>query len=365
MQRFLDKTGTKFWEIERTGATVTRRNGKVGNAGRTQTRTFANAVLARWHYKNFVGFKTWTEKYTLERGEAPRPIDEFPADDDARLVHADALHARGDPLGELIALQHAWHIARDDGRKAELGRAIDELITAHAEAWFGDLVAARELFYFGWHLGRLRRVRLGPEDEPTQWLQTIWHDVLPEVPACYILGTLLHALFELPIASALESLTLSTVGTSDYQHTMITIVDHAPPTLRVLEIKSKGRAQAEAHLATMRFAALDEFSCDLNLSSSALSYVATASWPTLRHLSFGVAHAAAIDELAPLFAATNVPALRELEIRAPSALVCRLLLDAPLLAQLEVLTIRTNANIPPSIKTALLERAPYTRFARY
>jgi uncharacterized protein (TIGR02996 family) len=363
--RYLDPSGTKFWEIERTRATITRRAGRLGQKGRVQTRTFANPMLARWNYGNFVGHKTWTEKYRLDGPDLPAPVDELPADDDARLVHADALQARGDPLGELIALQHAWRAERDEATKATVGRAIDELFTRNADAWFGDLACARALFYFGWYLGRLRRVRLGPDSDPAPWLRAIWHDVLPEVPACYVLGTLLEALFELPIARQLETLTVGSVGTVDYQHTMLAITNHAPPTLRKLELHPHAPIQADAMLAPLNVPGLVELSCELSLCAAALAQLADASWPNLRRLDFAIAASASteVHVLGPLLAATNAPALKRvaIDVGAPGPL-CRALAAAPLTGQLEELAIRHRLELDPGIRAALVERAPFVTF---
>jgi uncharacterized protein (TIGR02996 family) len=65
-----------------------------------------------------------------------REVHARPDADDARLVLADALLARGDPRGELIALQ----LARgDDDRQRDRS---EQLLRAHAGRWLGELRAA-------------------------------------------------------------------------------------------------------------------------------------------------------------------------------------------------------------------------------
>lgn len=56
-----------------------------------------------------------------------------PDDDGPRLVYADALLERGDPRGELIALQCRGELDRDQKRREK------ELLEVHGKAWLGDL----------------------------------------------------------------------------------------------------------------------------------------------------------------------------------------------------------------------------------
>jgi uncharacterized protein (TIGR02996 family) len=56
-----------------------------------------------------------------------------PADDGPRLVYADALLERGDPRGELIALQCRGELDREQRKREK------ELLEAHGKAWLGDL----------------------------------------------------------------------------------------------------------------------------------------------------------------------------------------------------------------------------------
>ena len=56
-----------------------------------------------------------------------------PEDDGLRLVYADALLERGDPRGELIALQCRGELDRDQRRREK------ELLEVHGKAWLGDL----------------------------------------------------------------------------------------------------------------------------------------------------------------------------------------------------------------------------------
>ena len=349
MGKYLDPTGTKLWEIQRDGATIVQRSGKVGTKGRATRKTYANALVARFEYANLVDHKTQTENY---RGLEPRRApDDFPFDDDARLVHADVLQQRGDPLGELIVQQHR-------------GLDTSDLVEQHAARWFGDLVDLRDCFDFEWRLGRLHAAMLVRDLHFVE-------DALDDIPKRFMLGIVLAALFDLEIARSLDELVVGSVGTTDYEHTMTTIVESASPTLRRLEIDPERRPRPEGFLAPMQFAALEEFACDLNLSTSALEHVANAQWPKLRRLAFSIAGSDDEDvptepslvELAPLLAGKGVPALRELEIWTPApAALCRTLLAAPIVPQLEELVIKSRRVCEPSAIAALEAKNPNARY---
>ena len=325
MARYLDPTGTKFWEIERDGATIVRRAGKLGTKGRTQTRTFENPLLARWHYGNFVGYKTHTERYTFDGVAAPaEPV----RDDDEWLVHADVLQASGDPLGELIALRNALEQANGELARTKLRAAIVEHELRHPAAVYGDAAAAIDLFELAWRRGRIQRARLAADRANQARWYTALAKLLPQVPACYQQGTILKALFDCPLARAVEELAIGSVGTFDYQYTMLSIVEHAPPTLQVLAIGDHDRR--EIALAPMRFPALVSFSCTWTLGQAALFDVTTAQCPQLRRLAIRV---------------------------ADSELACRMLLDTKLLDQLTSLVI-TNWR-PTGLESQLRTRAPF------
>ncbi|HLL22455.1 MAG TPA: TIGR02996 domain-containing protein, partial [Kofleriaceae bacterium] len=72
-------------------------------------------------------------------GPLVRAIAADPDDDEQRLVLADALMQRGDPRGELIALQCA--IARAEPAPDELTSRVDALLAAHGAAWTAELRA--------------------------------------------------------------------------------------------------------------------------------------------------------------------------------------------------------------------------------
>lgn len=75
---------------------------------------------------------------TVELAALERDVYANPDDDEPRAVLADLLQARGDPRGELIALQ----LAVAAGRASDDGDArIEALVRDHGRAWLGPLAA--------------------------------------------------------------------------------------------------------------------------------------------------------------------------------------------------------------------------------
>jgi uncharacterized protein (TIGR02996 family) len=98
------------------------------------------------------------------RGERDAELEQVlvrsPDDTETYLVYGDWLQARGDPRGELIALQHRRSERPDD---PALERAERHLIEQHADLLLGDLALHREALELEWHLGFLRSARIaGP-----------------------------------------------------------------------------------------------------------------------------------------------------------------------------------------------------------
>jgi uncharacterized protein (TIGR02996 family) len=83
-------------------------------------------------------------------------IHEHPDDDELRLVYADALTDRGDPRGELIAIQ--CRLARGAG-DAALRRREKQLLDAHGKTWLGAL-APLIMSGFGFERGFLASCRV-------------------------------------------------------------------------------------------------------------------------------------------------------------------------------------------------------------
>ena len=88
----------------------------------------------------------------------------FATDDrDAYLVYGDWLSEKGDPRGELIAVQSKLE---DDPQDPALREREKAIIAANKEAWLGDLAKLDKPVDFGvkWRRGFIDSVRIGPVD---------------------------------------------------------------------------------------------------------------------------------------------------------------------------------------------------------
>ena len=67
-------------------------------------------------------------------------VHESPEEDEPRLVYADALMQRGEPLGEFIALQISVYRRAGDGKQRRAWRArAEELLAANVRRWLGPI----------------------------------------------------------------------------------------------------------------------------------------------------------------------------------------------------------------------------------
>jgi uncharacterized protein (TIGR02996 family) len=145
---YSDAKSHKFWNIDLQGDKLTVTYGRVGSAGQTQTKTFADEARARKEHDKLV--KEKLAKGYQETAPAPAPsatqlaleraLVEAPDDLAAHSAYADYLSERGDPRGELIQAQLALE---DEGRSAAERKKLQEqekkLLQAHARDWLGDL----------------------------------------------------------------------------------------------------------------------------------------------------------------------------------------------------------------------------------
>jgi uncharacterized protein (TIGR02996 family) len=140
-----------------------------------------------------------------------------PDDVDAHLVYADWLQARGEPLGELIMLHHAF---LDRPESHELAVAEGQLLRRHWQRLLGALGdpggVERE-----WRLGFIRRACVYAHDA-----------VVREPPPVQLVTTLLA----LDTALLLEELDVQRADGLDLQPTIDAIVDARPPVLRRLRL---------------------------------------------------------------------------------------------------------------------------------
>jgi uncharacterized protein (TIGR02996 family) len=131
--------------------------------------------------------------------ELEAAIIEDPDDIGGYLVYADWLQARGDPRGELIALQHALGSAIDENTRTSLAQAERELREIHAPRLLGELAAFAEGVRLTWRFGFVDEARLALN----------WPDG-PVRP--FDLESALRALLLLPAARLLRVLAFGLVG---------------------------------------------------------------------------------------------------------------------------------------------------------
>jgi predicted DNA-binding WGR domain protein len=55
---FVEGSSAKFWEVSRSGKSVTVRYGRIGANGQTQTKTLADAAAATKHAEKLIKEKT-------------------------------------------------------------------------------------------------------------------------------------------------------------------------------------------------------------------------------------------------------------------------------------------------------------------
>ena len=122
---------------------------------------------------------------------SPRdPLDLVRADPDdegAYLICSDALQERGDPRGELIALQFR---RKDDPDDPRIRSAEAQLIQTHRRAFLGPVADHLATFAFHWHRGFINELRvLCPARGRSDGLESILPAML-EHPSCAVLRSL-------------------------------------------------------------------------------------------------------------------------------------------------------------------------------
>ena len=131
---FVEGGSSKFWEVKVEESEQTIRFGKIGTAGQEKVKEFDGAGEAKADTKKLIGEKTG--KGYVEVGGKPKPegnpqleaaIERDLDNPQPYLVYADWLQGKGDPLGELIVLQH------QNSPAAKL------LLKKHAETFLGPL----------------------------------------------------------------------------------------------------------------------------------------------------------------------------------------------------------------------------------
>ncbi len=286
-------------------------------------------------------------------------------DRDAYLVYADWLQSRGDPRGELIAVQVKLAQAAGD---AALRARETELLAAHRAAWLGDL-AALEANDFGatWRNGFLRSIRLGPSNDSYGTSDASFPDAIA-------------ALARLEGTQLVDELVIGAMSNDDYptswEDCVAAIAEHGvPENLRRLAFDRGGywdissTELGDLSPAYPRLARLRELEIELGamelgaivlpalrslriitggLRSENLASFRTAVWPELETLALCIGGSnndygctVELDDLAWIFAGENLPRVRHLGLANSSLAdqIARLLAGSKILGQLETLDL--------------------------
>lgn len=385
MPRYED--GKRFWHVTMTGSTVTVTMGKLGQKGRTVVKRLASPGAALSYHDEIVLAKVRAGYAIALRPEpetAPviddpdERIDalearlaEEPGDSEAWMVYGDLLQRRGDPRGELVALQAAAEAER-------LGRS-----TPQARVRGPAQVAM--LKYFGQHvptlLGPLAKYvkdTRDPAAPPFVWRKgMIRRAVLASGDGD--IATILRELFAHPSGRMVSELALHVEHRAQTLETLDVITGDAPAALVELDLFARAdlgdlastwkrlqrlqRLYVTARsfeLGDLRLPALQRARfLGLALSPSCMDSIAVAPWPVLERLELrlGTRHgteSAAFEHVKPLLVRKDMPALTHLKIRgAPFAgAICRSIANSPLAGQLVVLDL-SHGSITPADAKAL------------
>lgn len=286
-------------------------------------------------------------------------IEHSPDDPAPYLVLADQLQSKGDPRGELIALQHAGAGKSAAGAKARA--AANKLLAKHADVFLGPLAAYPEgkwMMGFGvsWRFGFIEKAEI---DYRTADGKTTYDAV-----------TAIGELLAHPSARFLRELVVHAVSEdNDYRPVVELITAAKRPTLDRLAIESENSSTIgdvsalwtscpnlgelrlvgnEIVLGRIKAPKLRVFSIDDRLlSKAAVASIGAAKWPlleslTLRADSENPRFTAA--ELLPILTGRGLANLKELgivELRDADAM-CEALAASKLGAQIEHLNLAVN-----------------------
>jgi uncharacterized protein (TIGR02996 family) len=250
------------------------------------------------------------------------------------LVYADLLQSRGDPRGELIAMDHRL---LTHGPSPELQRARDALFARHREAWLGDLSEHGPCVELSWRLGFIKSARIALD----------WDHYDAGVEPDQLLARLLAH----PSARFLQELRLGMVnfeGENFYDGMIDVLVGAGPhPTLRRLHIgdydfpdeteiswtEVGDAGSLWPHCEGLREVILQGGGISLGeidlpelrsfevrtggLDRAAIRSICSARWPELRRLvlwfgdeSYGAE--GTTDDIRPVLDGTGLPSLRHL-----------------------------------------------------
>ncbi|MBA3820309.1 MAG: hypothetical protein H0X17_15560 [Deltaproteobacteria bacterium] len=282
---------------------------------------------------------------------------------DARLVYADELQQQGDSLGELIAVQHALAHQRVGMLPAQvrrLERRVHALLESHHDALFGPLAGfarrpsrstpARPALHVTWRSGFADEIRI--QRVPKLQLHDLYAQ-LRRLPLVRFMTKLVVGSPTLP-SPYLEQ--------GSYRQLLATIAnDGAPAHLRTLVLGDIPLAQrVSLDVGDLRpvvgsCGALEELEV-----KRGMGILGPLVSPTLRRL--------VLENIAePLrdLPRSTLPALTELTVvNGYATVLLGLLFDAPLLGQLQALTLRRCHLQDPDLEAIHVEAERFAHLAR-
>jgi uncharacterized protein (TIGR02996 family) len=385
--RFESKDGTshRFWEISAEGDKLTTRWGTTGSDGKEKVKTCKSRWDARQQLRAAVeGKKKEGYEEVLqpppkpERNAARNPelealIVNDPDNAEAYLVYGDWLQGQGDPRGELIAAEHAL-------LEAPRSKRLQETVARLRLPYYEQLRQLSEAFSLApppgedhrlevdWRLGFICRARLAYD-----WFAEELHDDAE-------LGKVMRAFLALPSTHLLRELTLGlwrdSGGQAPYDGFAKALTRQPLPSLRKLFVadfeypdqtemswtelgdwSSVWPAVPNLRELILQGGSVKLGAIDLpelrsfelrtgGLSRASARAIAAARWPKLERLVIWLGAkeyggSASLADLRPILAGQGIAAVRELGLMNSelSDELCRALVDAPILEQLESLDL--------------------------
>jgi uncharacterized protein (TIGR02996 family) len=295
-----------------------------------------------------------------DTAELVAQIAASPDDDAPYAVLADALQQRGDPRGELIAVQLALAGATGE-RACELRRRDGELVEAHPE-WVATMADHAEHLVVRWQRGFVAALRVVADDDGAG--ESAWHaamatplvsDTLAEVRVSEHDGrappqSIIDAIAARP-PRALRRLGIDDLGWQA-MHRTGPLALGALAALPLDELTVAGSAITLDWRAAPRLRALELRSPPFQLAQLA----AVERWPELRALALWIADT---RELARVLTPARFPALRSLALvgTEDTDAVARQLAAAPIASQLARIDLRGGTLTESGAALQLLARA--------
>jgi uncharacterized protein (TIGR02996 family) len=147
---YSDASSHKFWNIDLTGPSFTVHYGRIGSAGQTQVKTFADEEKARKEHDKLVAEKLRKGYQETTPAAAAAPVSlretleqalvEDPDDLASHMAYADHLTEQGDPLGDFVRVGlDLEDEARSPEERKKLQQQERKLLKAHGRTWLGEL----------------------------------------------------------------------------------------------------------------------------------------------------------------------------------------------------------------------------------